>query len=182
MKIYTKKGDGGETSLFGGDRVSKSSDRIEAYGSVDELNSVIGLVLSHSVSEPGTRNLEKIQDHLLVLGADLATPSGSKTRIDRIGDEEIRFLEKAIDRMTDELPPLKNFILPGGSRPGATLHLARTVCRRAERAVVRCRLSEQVSDRTLVYLNRLSDYLFVAARYENHTEGVKETVWKPDRN
>lgn len=179
MKIYTKKGDEGDTSLFGGDRVSKSSARIEAYGSVDELNSLIGLVLSHSLSERVASNLAKVQEHLLILGADLATPSSSETRIDRIGEKEVRFLESAIDEMEEELTPLKNFILPGGAPPGATLHVARTVCRRAERATVRCRLQEDVSKITIRYLNRLSDFLFVAARYENKHAGISEATWRP---
>lgn len=179
MKIYTKKGDTGETSLYGGERVAKSSYRIEAYGSVDELNSLIGLVLSYGLSERGAATLATIQEHLLVLGADLATPPSTETRIARIDEDDIRFLESAIDEMQQELPPLKNFILPGGVHSGATLHVARTVCRRAERATVRCRESEEISPATIRYLNRLSDFLFVAARYENQYAGVHETTWKP---
>lgn len=181
MKIYTKKGDKGDTSLYGGERVSKSSSRIRAYGSVDELNSIIGLALSYSLSDRGASDLGKIQEHLLILGADLATPPGSETRIDRIGEDEVKFLEKKIDTMDEYLPTLKNFILPGGSQPGATLHVARTVCRRAERAVVECSKEEEISVLAIKYLNRLSDFLFVAARYENRHAGVLETKWKPGK-
>ncbi len=182
MKIYTKKGDKGDTSLFGGDRVSKSSKRIEAYGTVDELNSQIGLVLSSGMSEEGEELIRTIQDHLFILGADLATPSSADTRIDRIGESQVQFLEEAIDRMESDLPPLKNFVLPGGAQTGAQLHVARTICRRAERAVVQCSQKEEVSEVAIKYLNRLSDLLFVAARFENKHAGTKETTWKPDRD
>lgn len=181
MKIYTKKGDKGGTSLFGGDLVHKSSSRIEAYGTVDELNSLLGLALSQALSEEGTNALKNIQEHLFVLGADLATPLSSKTRIERIGENEIRYLEQSIDEMEEALPPLKNFILPGGSQPGATLHVARTVCRRAERAVVQCSEEEEISELTITYLNRLSDFLFVAARFENKYAGTMEMTWKPGK-
>ena len=181
MKIYTKKGDSGETSLFGGERVSKSTERIEAYGNVDELNSLVGLTASYELSEKGTKYLRKVQEQLFVLGADLATPPSSKTRIDRISEEDITFLEDAIDELDQDLKPLKNFVLPGGSQPGATLHVARTVCRRAERATVACQEVDEVSDECLKFLNRLSDFLFVIARYENKQAGVREETWKPDR-
>lgn len=181
MKIYTKKGDSGETSLFGGTRVSKSSARIEAYGTVDELNSVVGLVASYSLSPKGTVWTREVQEDLFVLGADLATPPSSKTRINRIGEEEIERLEEAIDEMEEELEPLKNFILPGGSGQGATLHMARTVCRRAERAAVACSEEEEISDNAIKFLNRLSDFFFVLARYENKYAGTKEETWKPEK-
>lgn len=180
MKIYTKKGDTGETSLYGGTRVSKSSERIEAYGTVDELNSVIGLAASHSLSPKGTLLTTRVQEMLFVLGADLATPPSSKTRINRIGKEEVKFLEEAIDDMEEDLEPLKNFILPGGSHPGATLHLARTVCRRAERAVVACSIQEKISEAAITFMNRLSDFLFVLARYENKYAGTPEETWNPE--
>lgn len=181
MKIYTKKGDQGNTSLFGGTRVPKSSARIDAYGTVDELNTVVGLAASYSLSDEGVEWVRKVQENLFVLGADLATPPSSKTRINRIDEEAITFLEQAIDRMQEELTPLKNFILPGGSPQGATLHMARTVCRRAERATVACGETEEISDLTVKYLNRLSDFLFVLARYENKHAGTREEVWKPKR-
>lgn len=181
MKIYTKKGDSGETSLFGGAKVSKSSARIEAYGTVDELNSVVGLATSHSLSPKGTVWTKKVQEFLFVLGADLATPPSSKTRINRIGEEEIKSLEHAIDEIEEELAPLKHFILPGGAQAGATLHVARTVCRRAERAAVACSQEENISGHTIKFLNRLSDFLFVLARYENKYAGTPEETWKPKK-
>lgn len=181
MKIYTKTGDKGDTSLFGGGRVPKSSARIEAYGTVDELNSVVGLAASYPISSKGADWLHRVQQDLFVLGSDLATPPSSKAKAHRIAEEDTRMLEEAIDEMQAELPELKNFILPGGSPRGATLHLARTVCRRAERATVTCRETEEISDTALKYLNRLSDFLFVLARYENQQAGTKEEIWKPDR-
>lgn len=181
MKIYTKKGDTGETSLFGGHRVSKSTERIEAYGTVDELNSVVGLAASFELSDAGNRYLRRVQEMLLILGADLATPPASKTRIDRIGTQETEYLEDAIDTMEQELEPLKNFILPGGSQTGATLHLARTVCRRAERAAVACSKTDELTAEPIRFLNRLSDFFFVLARYENKQSGIREQTWKPER-
>ena len=182
MKIYTKKGDSGETSLFGGQRVSKSTERIEAYGNVDELNSFVGLAASYDLSEKGTDYLRKVQELLFTLGADLATPPTAQARIERIGADDIRFLEDAIDEMEKDLETLKNFILPGGSQPGATLHIARTVCRRAERATVACQEVDDISEDCLKFLNRLSDFLFVIARYENKHAGEREETWKPDRS
>lgn len=181
MKIYTKKGDSGNTSLFGGKRVSKSAERIEAYGTVDELNSVVGLAASYELSSEGSDYLSNVQEMLFTLGADLATPPSSETRIDRIGERDIRYLEDAIDKLEEELDPLKNFVLPGGSRGGATLHLARTVCRRAERATVACGETDNISDECIKFLNRLSDFFFVLARYENKQAGVREERWKPER-
>lgn len=181
MKIYTKKGDEGNTSLFGGTRVPKSSKRIEAYGTVDELNSIIGLAASYSLSDKGYEWTKKVQEQLFVLGADLATPPSSSARINRIDQEAIDYLERCIDEMDETLDPLKNFILPGGSQQGATLHMARTVCRRAERATVACSETEEVSSLTIKYLNRLSDFLFVLARYENKHIGEREETWKPER-
>lgn len=181
MKIYTKKGDSGNTSLFGGERVSKSDKRINAYGTVDELNSFVGLAASHDLSEKGARYLRKVQESLLVLGADLATPPSKKARINRIGNEDIQFLEQAIDDMDETLETLKNFILPGGSQGGATLHVARTVCRRAERAAVTCKKTDDISDQSIKFLNRLSDFFFVLARYENKQAGIREETWQPER-
>lgn len=180
MKIYTRKGDSGETSLYGGKRVSKNSDRIEAYGTVDELNSILGIALTKEPADRTNEILVRLQQELFILGADLATPAGSKTRIDRIQHKDIEQLESIIDELEDYLPSLKHFILPGGSECGATLHLARTVCRRAERAAVACAESEnnQVSTESIIYLNRFSDLLFVLARYENHQSGAEETPWK----
>ncbi|WP_445665721.1 cob(I)yrinic acid a,c-diamide adenosyltransferase [Fodinibius sp. AD559] len=181
MKIYTKKGDSGETSLFGGTRVSKSNERIEAYGTVDELNSFVGLAASYELSGAGTKYLRKVQELLFTLGADLATPPSSKTRIDRISEGDVTFLENAIDELEEDLESLKNFVLPGGSQAGATLHVARTICRRAERAAVTCSKSDNISENCIKFLNRLSDFLFVIARYENKHAGVREETWKPEK-
>lgn len=179
MKIYTKKGDSGNTSLFGGQRVSKSSKRIDAYGTVDELNSILGMATSFGLSSKGSQFVEKVQQQLFVLGADLATPATKDIRIDRISHAEVEFLENAIDEMEEELDPLKNFILPGGANAGSTLHFARTVCRRAERITVECRHEEEISEVAIIYINRLSDFLFVLARYENKEAGKQETTWIP---
>lgn len=182
MKIYTKKGDSGETSLFGGDRVSKSTERIEAYGTVDEINSYIGLAASYDLSKKSSGYLRKIQELLFTLGADLATPPSANARIKRIGEQDIQFLEEAIDEMEQELNPLKNFILPGGSRAGATLHVSRTVCRRAERKTVACKKVDDISDECIKFLNRLSDFLFVIARYVNKEADIREETWIPERS
>lgn len=182
MKIYTKKGDQGKTSLFGGTRVPKSSARIEAYGTIDELNSVVGVAASYGLSEQGRIWVKNVQEDLFILGADLASPPDSKTRINRLDEAAIEFLEQAIDTMEETLPQLKNFILPGGSPQGAALHHARTVCRRAERATVACHQTEELSDLTIKYLNRLSDFLFVLARFENKQAGQPEESWKPGRS
>lgn len=179
MKIYTKKGDTGNTSLFGGQTVPKSSTRIDAYGTVDELNSVLGIVRSLKPDSTIDQWLDAIQHQLFVLGADLATPYSRETRIDRITEDEISYLEKLIDKMDEELPALKNFILPGGTQAAAQLHLARTVCRRAERITVSCLEDDHVSELTIKYLNRLSDFLFMLGRYENFKSGTKDIPWIP---
>ncbi|MGN8224803.1 cob(I)yrinic acid a,c-diamide adenosyltransferase [Gracilimonas sp. BCB1] len=181
MKIYTKKGDSGNTSLFGGQRVSKSSKRIDAYGTVDELNSILGMAAAHGLSEKGAELIKTVQQQLFVLGADLATPQSKEVRIERIGHSEVEFLEKAIDEMEETLEPLKNFILPGGAEAGAALHFARTVCRRAERITVECRHEEEISEVAIMYINRLSDFLFVLARFENKEAGTEEKTWIPAR-
>lgn len=177
MKIYTKKGDSGETSLFGGKRVSKNSIRIETYGTVDELNSHLGFARTLTQSPSDDASLRRIQEILFVLGADLATPKGGK--IQRIGEDHVSEMEGSIDRMENDLPPLKNFILPGGSPLGAQLHIARTVCRRAERLVTALSQTEDLGPYPLKFLNRLSDLLFVMARHVNHSAGATETPWNP---
>ena len=179
MKIYTKRGDHGTTSLFGGTSIEKSHIRLHAYGTVDELNSVLGMSLSNPMSGRGREILTDIQKQLFVLGADLATPQTKKTKINRMDTEDIETLENWIDELESNLPPLTSFILPGGTPSGAFLHLARTVCRRAERYTVELKHSESVSAEAIIYLNRLSDLFFVLARFENMTAGAEEIKWLP---
>ncbi len=193
MRIYTRTGDKGETSLVGGRRVSKDALRIEAYGTVDELNALLGIVASSSRQTTLLKVLERLQNELFVVGADLATPeSGPDTEsasngrleqhaersIPRISVSHAEGLESLIDRFDAELPPLDSFVLPGGDKVAADLHLARAVCRRAERAVVRLSHSEAVNPQILVYLNRLSDLLFVLARWVNRMKRRKEVRWR----
>lgn len=178
MKIYTRKGDKGETSLFGGQRVPKDAMRIEAYGSVDELNSVLGVVRALKPYRGIDSLLEQLQQELFVLGADLATPqTDTSKRVPRIEQQQVAQLEQHIDKFETQIEPLTTFIVPGGSPVAAQLHVARTVCRRAERLVVRLSKEEPVGEWPLVYLNRLSDLLFVMARYANKLDDVKETPW-----
>jgi cob(I)alamin adenosyltransferase len=178
MKIYTKTGDDGTTSLFSGGRVPKHHLRVESYGTVDELNSVLGLARAHQPSARTDADLARIQHQLFNLGADLATPLDAKSsHIVRMDAETVAWLESSIDRMTAELPALSYFILPGGSVAGATLHVARTVCRRAERLVTALQEDEDVGEQVLPYLNRLSDYLFTLARWENQQAGQNEEKW-----
>lgn len=179
MKIYTKSGDKGDTSLFGGQRVPKDALRIEAYGTVDELNSVLGIVRADGVGKHLDEILGTLQDVLFVLGADLATPrSLQRKSLTRIGKKEAEFIEGTIDALEKQLKPLKSFILPGGSPVAARLHFARTVCRRAERVVVRLSRNEDIGDDCMIFLNRLSDLLFVLARFANHSANVPEVKWK----
>ncbi len=178
MKIYTKSGDGGHTSLFGGGRVPKTHPRVAAYGAVDELNSLIGVARAEAISERGDSLLAQAQSQLFQLGADLATPQEASVNwISRISAEDIAWLEATIDEMTAELPALKNFILPGGTKAAANLQLARAVCRRAERLLVALSAEEAIGEHPLAYLNRLSDWLFTLARYENMRAGEPETKW-----
>lgn len=180
MKIYTKTGDGGETSLHGGKRVGKDALRIEAYGTVDELNSHLGLILAHDLQELLKGHLIQIQNDLFVLGADLATPKGSGGKdVERIAPFHAERIEKFIDVIDAVLKPLDSFILPGGSVLGAHLHVSRTVCRRAERLVVALSKTEDVGQTPIIYLNRLSDFLFVLARYANLKSGGAEIAWNP---
>jgi cob(I)alamin adenosyltransferase len=181
MKIYTKTGDAGETGLWGGLRIAKDAARVQAYGTVDECNATIGVARASGV-EPGLDAiLARIQNQLFVVGADLATP-GEAATIPRIGAQEITFLEQSIDALEEKLEPLKQFILPGGTPAAAQLHLARTVCRRAERWVVSLARQEQaLSDQVGVYLNRLSDCLFVLARAANARAGIADVPWNSPR-
>jgi cob(I)alamin adenosyltransferase len=179
MKIYTRTGDRGDTSLYGGQRVPKDALRIEAYGTIDELNSVLGAVRADNTDEEIDSILTQVQHRLFELGADLATPrSVSKKRIKRFDPEDAKPLEKIIDALGGHLKPLRSFVLPGGSPVAARIHFARTVCRRAERTVVRLSRNEEIGEGITVYLNRLSDMLFVLARYANHVAKVTETKWK----
>ena len=178
MKIYTKTGDTGDTSLLGGTRLPKHSIRIDAYGTVDELNAQLGVVRSLKPIAEVDSILEQIQNQLFVLGADLAAPLGTApANLTRIQHHEIQMLEETIDQLDTHLEPLKSFILPGGSPVGAQLHAARTVCRRAERSVDALGRKEDIGTFPLVYLNRLADLLFVAARYANAQAGIEETKW-----
>jgi cob(I)alamin adenosyltransferase len=181
MKIYTKTGDTGETGLWGGQRVPKDTARVQAYGTVDECNAAIGVARAGG-AEPGLDAiLERIQNQLFVVGSDLATP-GEAANIPRIGTEEIAFLEQTIDALELELAPLRQFILPGGTPAAAQLHLARTICRRAERWVVGlARQDSAVSAHVGIYLNRLSDCLFVLARAANARAGVADVPWTSPR-
>jgi cob(I)alamin adenosyltransferase len=183
MKIYTKSGDHGETSLWGGSRVKKSHPRVATYGTLDEANSMLGLALTWiPVNEQAmVKSLTWIQEELFQLGTELATQSGAPNPIAKVGPDEITRLETEIDQMESKLEPLKNFILPGGSSSGAALHLARTIIRRAERECVDLNATEPLRQELIQYLNRLSDYLFVAARYINSRQGVPETKWVPKK-
>ncbi len=179
MKIYTRTGDKGQTALFGGRRVAKHDARIEAYGTVDELNSHIGITLTFAMPDELRRELTNISALLFSLGSDLATPLSPppKYAIPRIQAEQAAALESSIDAMEQELAPLKSFILPGGTPAAAQLHLARTVCRRAERCVTELSEREEINSEVQVYLNRLSDYLFVAARLANKHAGIEDRPW-----
>lgn len=177
MKIYTKTGDSGMTSLFGGGRVQKDALRIEAYGTVDELNATLGVVRAHNPSKKIDQMLAIIQNELFVLGSDLATPLDSRIEVDRISNEMSTKLESWIDELDNELEPLRYFVLPGGCATASFLHVSRTVCRRAERCVVTARNIETISSDVIVYLNRLSDLLFVMSRYENHVSQTPEVRW-----
>jgi len=181
MKIYTKTGDGGTTSLIGGTKVSKAHLRIEAYGTVDELNSYVGLC-KDLLGEQNSAILQEIQDRLFTIGSALACDPEKETKmkIPDLREEDIVLLENEIDWMTDVLPPMKSFILPGGHPTVAHVHVARCICRRAERSCVRLQLEKnEVESIIPKYLNRLSDYLFVLARFTAHILKVSELPWKP---
>ncbi len=179
MKIYTKTGDAGETGLFGGGRVAKDDERVDAYGEVDELNATLGMARSVPIPSELEILLHRLQDQLFTVGAVLATPLGTKaaTHIPQIHPDWIRAMEQAIDGFETELPKMTHFILPGGSPASSALHLARTVCRRAERRVVGLLREGKVPPEVGVFLNRLSDLLFVMARIANHRAGVADVKW-----
>ncbi len=177
--IYTRKGDSGETSLGGGQRVPKDSARVAAYGTVDELNSVIGVAVAHGLVPRLMEILPVIQNELFHLGSDLAFREEDKQtyQLPQIEDRHVQQLEEWIDELNEIVGPLQNFILPGGSIGAAQLHVARTICHRAERDALTLEREEPIGGYVLPYLNRLSDLLFVMARYENHQRGVAEPLW-----
>ncbi len=176
MKIYTKTGDAGETGLIGGRRVPKNSPRIAAIGDIDELNATIGLVRVESSGHSLDETLYRVQNWLFEAGAEIASPG--EQRFESIESDAIRHLEASIDEMTSILPELKNFILPGGTELAARLHLARSICRRAERTLLELSSVELVREEVRVFVNRLADWLFVAARTANHLANVLDVNWK----
>jgi cob(I)alamin adenosyltransferase len=179
VKIYTKTGDRGEPALFGGKRLSKGHPRIEAYGTVDELNAVLGVVRAAKPVAEIDAVIEQIQQHLFVIGAELASPQGLVQGMSPTGEDEVQQLEQAIDHFEQQLPELQQFILPGGAPVAAYLHLARCICRRAERCIVELADEQQpaVPQAVLVYLNRLGDLLFVLAREANRRAGSEDVPW-----
>ena len=180
MKIYTKTGDHGMTSLYGGERVSKSHLRIETYGTVDELNAWIGIIVSNIEDDNCQKDLIVIQNHLFVLGAMLAVDSElAELPLEKINDKDVKLLEKCIDKIVSKLPPMTHFILPGGNTVSSYAHLARCVCRRAERLTVTLEKSAYVDSVGLIYLNRLSDYLFCLARKICKDTDNDEVKWIP---
>jgi len=181
LKIYTKTGDKGTTSLIGGTKVLKSDLRIEAYGTVDELNSYVGLCRDLISDETSRKTLQEIQDRLFTIGSSLACDPEKepKMKIPDLKEDDVVFLEKEIDRMNGSLPEMKNFILPGGHATVSHLHIARCVCRRAERCCVRLQEIDESALLVIKYINRLSDHLFVLARYISHMLGSEEIPWKP---
>jgi cob(I)alamin adenosyltransferase len=180
MKIYTKTGDQGTTSLFGGKRVSKADLRIETYGTVDELNSWMGVIRDQDVNAKRSEILINIQDRLFTIGSVLATePGNTKVKIPSLSESDIEFLEKEIDSMETELEPMRFFVLPGGHQSVSFCHVGRTVCRRAERLCINLHSHEPIDPLVIKYLNRLSDYLFVLSRKMTAELGIQETPWKP---
>jgi cob(I)alamin adenosyltransferase len=184
MKIYTKTGDGGETGLFGGGRVAKDDARVEAYGAVDELNAALGFVRALAPVPEIETELARIQAELFAVGADLATPHEARAReaIPGVHGEWAEALERQMDRWDDALPPLTAFVLPGGTPVASALHVARATCRRAERRAVALSHLAPIDPNVVVYLNRLSDFLFEAARAANLRAGVAETLWQPRKD
>jgi cob(I)alamin adenosyltransferase len=182
MKIYTKTGDMGETGLFGGERVSKDSPRISAYGTIDELNAFLGYTIAEVKDESVKKNLIKIQNYLFTVGTDLATPDTEKNKklsIQRTPESFFKDIENMIDHYDAQLEELRNFILPGGSKSSALLHICRTVCRRAEREVVALKKTVTIGDNIIIFLNRLSDLFFVLSRFENKVSNHPDTKWLP---
>lgn len=182
MKIYTRKGDSGKTSLIGGSRVSKHDLRIESYGTVDELNSYIGLIRDHEIGKDARESLLIIQDRLFTLGSQLAAePGKSKMVLPELFEEDIVYLEEQIDKMDEELEPMRSFVLPGGHPIVSYAHISRCVCRRAERLTVHLAEVNEVDERIIRYLNRLSDYLFTLSRKLTKDLGAEEIPWIPKK-
>ena len=180
MKIYTKTGDQGTTALFGGQRLPKSDLRIEAYGTIDELNSYVGLLRDQAVNAVRKDILVEIQDRLFTIGSILATePGNTKVKVPSLQENDIVFLEKEIDQMDAQLPAMKHFVLPGGHASVSVGHIVRTVCRRAERLVIELNAQSSVDGLVIKYLNRLSDYFFMLCRMMAHELKIEETPWKP---
>jgi cob(I)alamin adenosyltransferase len=179
MKIYTRTGDDGSTGLFGGGRVRKDDPRVEAYGTVDEANAAVGFARAARLEPAAEVVLARVQSSLFDVGARLAAPPEKAAKVPTVTEADVKALEDAIDALDATLPPLKTFVLPGGSEPAARLHLARTVVRRAERSVVSLSASQAVDPTIVRYLNRLSDLLFVQARAANRSAGVPDVPWAP---
>jgi cob(I)alamin adenosyltransferase len=183
MKIYTRTGDSGKTSLVEGTRLSKGHERIEAYGTVDELNSFIGLLGDQEACATHKALLKSIQDKLFVIGANLASdPTKRANRIPPVKDEDIFALESEMDNMDSQLPELRHFVLPGGHPAVSLAHMARSICRRAERCVIRLAGDEEVPERIIPYLNRLSDFFFVFSRFLCLNLGIEELKWQPEKS
>ena len=178
MKIYTKTGDDGTTGVQGGKRISKSNLRIKAYGMIDELNATIGLVISKKFDDDIENLLRDIQNDLFVAGSDLSNPDLTNMK-NRITKEMVTNVEKTIDRLENELPPITNFILPGGHEVSSLIHISRTIARRAETIVISLNEKEKINDECIKFLNRLSDLLFVIARTVNKKNGFNDIIWKP---
>ncbi|GBF24958.1 hypothetical protein MnTg01_01304 [archaeon MnTg01] len=178
MKIYTKTGDDGTTGVQGGKRISKSNLRIKAYGAIDELNATIGLILSKKFDDDIENLLRDIQNDLFVAGSDLSNPDLTNMK-NRITKEMVTNVEKTIDRLENELPPITNFILPGGHEAASLIHISRTIARRAETIVISLNEKEKINDECIKFLNRLSDLLFVIARTVNKKNGFNDIIWKP---
>jgi cob(I)alamin adenosyltransferase len=179
MKVYTRKGDKGETSLIGGTRVAKYSLRIEAYGTVDELNSYVGLIRDQEIPQEQIDTLLEIQDRLFTLGSNLAAdPVSSKMKLPELKEEDITYLEQQIDLMDETLPAMKSFVLPGGHQSVSFCHVARCICRRAERRIIELAAHEPVDSIIIAYMNRLSDYFFVLSRKLSQVLSAKEVAWK----
>jgi cob(I)alamin adenosyltransferase len=184
-RVYTRGGDTGDTSLVGGDRVAKDSPRVECYGTVDELNAAVGVARAALAESPAGERLgpvlARLQNQLFDLGALLATPDAERrARSPGVAARHVEALEREIDGLNEDLPELRSFVLPGGTWAAATLHLARTICRRAERLAVSVARSEELGDHVIPYLNRLSDALFVFARWAAWREGAAEPLWEPE--